>query len=83
MGPFLYVIYVSPLFDLTEFQAFADDNQVLDSDKNLVALINNMERRQEMMAKWLKDSGLMANEEKTEACLKFTDKQINTYQQQN
>ena len=42
-----------------------------------------MERRQEMMAKWLKDSGLMANEEKTEACLKFTDKQINTYQQQN
>ena len=26
LGPFLYAVYVSPLFDLTDFHAFADDN---------------------------------------------------------
>ena len=29
---FLYAVYVSPLFDLTDFHAFADDNQVIETD---------------------------------------------------
>ena len=63
---FLYAVFVSPLFDLSPFFAFADDKQVIESDSNLVALITNMEIRLEMITKWLRDSGLVVNEEKPE-----------------
>ena len=63
---FLYAVSVSPLFDLSPFFAFADDKQVIESDSNLVALITNMEIRLEMITKWLRDSGLVVNEEKPE-----------------
>ena len=33
------------------------------------ALIANLERKLEMITKWLKDSGLVVNEDKTETCL--------------
>ena len=60
---------MSTLFDLTHFTAFADDKQVVERDQNLVNLISNLEKRLEMITKWLKDSGLVVNEEKTEICL--------------
>ena len=41
----------------------------MESNKNLVTLIDNLERRLEMITKWLKDSGLVVNKEKTEICL--------------
>ena len=69
LGPFLYALFVSPLFDVTPFFAFADDKQVLDSNVNLAALINSMETKLEIMTKWLRDSGLVVNDEKTEICL--------------
>ena len=69
LGPFLYALFVSPLFDLTNLTAFADDKQIMESNKNLEVLINNMEMKLEMITKWLKDSGLVVNEEKTELCL--------------
>ena len=31
LGPFLYAVYVSPLFELTEFHAFADDNHAINA----------------------------------------------------
>ncbi len=67
--PFLYALFVSPLFELTPLTAFADDKQIMDSNKNLEVLIMNMERKLEMITKWLKDSGLVVNEKKTEICL--------------
>ena len=36
---------------------------------SLVALIENLERRLEMITKWLRGSGLVVNESKTEICL--------------
>ena len=39
LGPFLYALFVSPLFDLTPFFAFADDKQVIETNSNLQALI--------------------------------------------
>jgi hypothetical protein len=53
-GPFLYAIYVSPLFDISDLSLFADDNYK----------INTTERRHvippclEQITKWLKGSGL-------------------------
>ena len=69
LGPFLYALFVSPLFELTTLTAFADDKQIMDSNRNLELLIMNMERKLEMITKWLRDSGLVVNEEKTEICL--------------
>ena len=35
LGPFRYSVYVSPLFDLVPFQAFADENQVTEINVNI------------------------------------------------
>ena len=57
------------MFDLTDIVNFADDNFCVESDKVLSVLISNLEMRLEMITKWLKDSGLVVNESKTEVCL--------------
>ena len=69
LGPLLYAIYVSPLFDLINLTNFADDNFVIRWNKCLEALIIDMKKELEVMTKWLKDSGLKVNESKTEICL--------------
>ena len=69
LGPILYAIFVSPLFDLANLTNFADDNFILEFNSNINDLIPNMERKLEMITKWLKDSGLKVNENKTEICL--------------
>ena len=69
LGPILYAIFVSPLFDLANLTNFADDNFILEFNSNINDLIPNMERKLEMITKWLKDSGLKVNENKTEVCL--------------
>jgi hypothetical protein len=69
LGPILYAIYVSPLFDLLKLTNFADDNFVIRWNKCMTALISDMEKDLEIMTKWLKDSGLKVNESKTELCL--------------
>ena len=65
----MHAIYISPFFYVEDFHAFADDNQVIGVNANLVELIDDMELRLEMMTKWPKDSGLTVNETKMEVCL--------------
>ena len=60
---------MSPLFELTAFHAFADDNHAMVTGSNLDSVIVNMQRKMELMTKWLQDSGLTVNESKTECCL--------------
>ena len=69
LGPVLYAIYVSPLFDLEKMTNYADDNFIIKSSKTLVSLIDDMEKSLESITKWLKKSGLKVNEDKTEICL--------------
>ena len=69
LGPILYAIFVSPLFDLANLTNFADDNFILEFNSKINDLITNMEQKLEMITKWLKDSGLKVNENKTEICL--------------
>jgi hypothetical protein len=69
LGPILYALFVSPLFDLTEMTLFADDNYIVRWNQHLTALIEDMRESLEMITKWLKDSGLKVNETKTEICL--------------
>ena len=69
LGPILYTLFVSPLFDLTQLTNFADDNFYLEWNTNLGQLIENLEKKLEMITKWLLDSGLLVNESKTKVCL--------------
>ena len=47
----------------------------MESNKSLPLLVINLEKRLEMITKWLRDSGLVVNESKTEACLFHTQDQ--------
>lgn len=69
LGPVLYAIFVSPLFDLTNITCFADDNYVVVWNKQIGSLIIDLEKELEMIVKWLRDSGLQVNTSKTEVCL--------------
>ena len=69
LGPILYAMFVSPLFDLAKMTKFADDNFIIRYCKVLSDLIDDMKQCLEMIIKWLKDSGLKVNDSKTEICL--------------
>ena len=58
LGPILYAMFVSPLFDLAKMTKFADDNFIIKCNKFLHELIVDMKQCLEMIIKWLKDSGL-------------------------
>ena len=44
LGPILYAIFVSPLFDLANLTNFADDNFILEFNAKVNELIPNMEK---------------------------------------
>ena len=69
LGPILYAIYVSPLFDLTDISNFADDNFALTWSQSKQSAINEMEQKLSLITKWLTGSGLKVNEQKKELCL--------------
>ena len=66
LGPILYAIFVSPLFELAKMTLFADDNYVVRWNKCLAALIVDMRQSIELITKWLRQSGLKVNDVKTE-----------------
>ena len=69
LGPVLYAMFVAPLFDIEEFFAFADDIFVPREGMLRHDLTEDMAKSLEAISKWLKQSGLKLNEEKTEMCL--------------
>ena len=64
LGPILYAIFVSPLFDLKKLSNYADDSYIVKKNANLEALIIDMKKTLESITKWLKDSGLKVNEKR-------------------
>ena len=69
LGPIIYAIYVSPLFDLHNLTNFADDNFIIRWSSHMPELISDLERSLEAITKWLRGSGLAVNDSKTELCL--------------
>ena len=69
LGPVLYAIFVSPLFDIVPVLSFADDSYNISSNVNKNQLIKDMEKSLESLTKWLKKSGLKVNDAKTDLCL--------------
>ena len=69
LGPILYAIFVSPVFDLEKMSNYADDNYVIRWNSKIDVLIVDMKKSLEAITKWLRDSGLKVNESKTEICM--------------
>ena len=66
LGPILYAIFVSPLLDLIDSTLFAIDNYTLEWNTCKEALKHNMQLKLITITKWLSQTGLQINEEKTE-----------------
>ena len=71
LGPILYAIFVSPVFDQEELFAFADDTFILRMGTNISFAVEEMEVYLAAIIKWMKQSGLKINENKTEVCTFF------------
>ena len=76
LGPILYAIFVSPLFDLEKLTNYVDDNFIIRWGRVMSELIVNMEKSLEAITKWLKKSGLKVNDNKTELCLFHKNEQL-------
>jgi hypothetical protein len=65
LGPVIYAIFVSPLFDLEDLFAFADNTFIPRIGENSTDLIRDMERSLETTTKYMKKSGFNIKENKT------------------
>ena len=68
LGPILYAIFVSPVFDQEDLFAFADDTFILRMGTNVSFAVNEMEVSIAAIIKWMRQSGLKINENKSEVC---------------
>ena len=69
LGPILYAIFISPLFDIEKITCYADDKFPLVEDKQRSQLVLKMESKLERIILWLTQSGMVVNESKTDLCL--------------
>ena len=67
--------YFAVRLNLKSLINFADDNFCVVWNRDLVRLIDDLERRLEMIVKWLKGSVLVVSEGKTKVCLFHTNDQ--------
>ncbi len=63
LGPVLYAIFVSPLFDIESLLAFADDNFIPRINHSKIDIIEDMRLSLDNITKWLKESGLKVNKQ--------------------
>ena len=66
LGPILYAIFIRPLYDIEKMKTFADDNYIISANKIKEVALRDLEIKLQKIIKWLKDSGLKVNENKTE-----------------
>ena len=69
LGPLLYAIFISPLFDIENLTCYADDKFSLVQDRDRSALVVKMQNKLESVILWLTQSGMVVNETKTDLCL--------------
>ncbi len=69
LGLIPHAIYVSPMFDNNFLVSFADETFTPRLSKSLQELVEEIEITIESITKWLKKSGLVVNNAKTELCL--------------
>ena len=69
LGPILYALFISPLFDIETLTCYADDKCGLEWDKDKEVLAVKIHQKLKRVTTWLTQSGLKVNEAKTDLCL--------------
>ena len=59
LGPVLYAIFISPLFDLEDLSAFADDNYTIKWHRDLEIAKSEIQASLNNIVSWLTSSGLL------------------------
>lgn len=66
LGPVLFSIFIRPMFDIEDLYSYADDSYILVHEATTEELIKQTEEKTNNVAKWLDQSGMVVNAEKTE-----------------
>jgi hypothetical protein len=69
LGPVLFSIFIRPIYDIEEITTYAENNYVIKESDCLTNASRDIERSVDVVAMWLKQSGLKVNKSKTELCV--------------
>ena len=61
LGPILFALFILPIFEIEDLDAYADDNYVIKIASNLAKLEEQVSRSINTVLKWLHDSGMVVN----------------------
>ena len=73
LGPVLFSLFVSPVFELQNIVAYADDTYTVTSSRSKGSLVTNIGVALTAISLWFQSSGLKVNEEKTEIAIFYKD----------
>jgi hypothetical protein len=73
LGPVLFSLFVSPVFELKNIVAYADDTYMLASSRTKESLVTEIGEALTTISLWFRSSGLKVNEEKTEIVIFYKD----------
>lgn len=78
LGPIIFNLFISPLGEILGETAigYADDSYYVCHSKNLGYLQRNLEKKLRKHIEWLRESGLVVNEGKTEAMIFHRNQEI-------
>jgi len=66
LGPILFAIFIAPMFKLARVSSFADDSYLSENGSDVRDVVNKLQNSASLLTKWLKSSGMIVNESKTE-----------------
>jgi hypothetical protein len=66
LGPVLFSLFISPVYELEEMISYADDSYIIAGGETKEESKILLEATTNTVAAWLKDSGMKVNGEKTE-----------------
>ena len=79
LGPILFALFISPIYNICDMITYADDNYIISTDKNLVRAVTKVKMKAEAAITWLSQAGMKVNTNKTEFCVfSRNDVQIQT-----
>jgi hypothetical protein len=73
LGPVLFSLFVSPVFELSNIVAYADDTYMLESSRSKENLVTEIGDALTTILLWFQSSGLKVNEAKTEIVIFHKD----------
>ena len=75
LGPVLFALFMSPIYDLVEMITYADDSYIISMDKCINRAISKVKMKVEIAINWLTQNGMKVNTTKTEFCI-FSTKDV-------